>query len=114
MLDILKKINKIGSVKGSLVIGADGLVIASDLSGSQDAGELAAVASSVSAALDNALTRLNAGHFDRFIMNGSDGSLVLQQIDSAILLTLVRKDANMGMVLVELKEAAQSLSERTG
>lgn len=114
MQSILKRINKIQGVRGTLIAGDDGLVIAADLSGTEDANALGAVASTVAASLSGALERLGQGQFDRFVMNGSQGSLALLAVNSAILLTLLQKDVNIGMVLVELKDAAAELENILG
>jgi predicted regulator of Ras-like GTPase activity (Roadblock/LC7/MglB family) len=108
--DVLRKINKIYGVRGVILVGADGLPIASDLAEGEDESTLGAVASSVASALSGTLQRLAQGQLTRFVMNGSGGSVVLLPVASALLLTLVRKDANMGMILIELDEKATELA----
>ncbi|MCX7935102.1 MAG: roadblock/LC7 domain-containing protein [Planctomycetota bacterium] len=107
---ILKRINKIPGVRGTLIVNSDGLLVAADIAASGDANALAAVASRVAAALTGALARLQAGALERFVVNGDNGSMVLQTVGQTILLTLVNKGANMGMVLVELRNAAADLA----
>lgn len=114
MKEILRRINKIPGVRGTLIVGADGLLIASDLADDEDATQLSAVAASVTVAVTNAITRLGTGDLNRFVLKGSDGTVVFSLVRGAIVLTLVRKDANMGMVLVELKDASQKLAESMG
>lgn len=114
MNDILKRINKIPGVRGTMIIGEDGLLVASDLSGDEDPNALAAVASSVGSTVASATTRMETGEFSRCLLKGSKGSVVLLSVREAILLTLIRKDANMGMVLVELKDASQELAGLLG
>lgn len=114
MDEILRRINKQQGVRGSLIVGADGLLIAGEVSGDEDLQTMAAVGSSVAASLATAIVRLGSGDLSRFIMHGSTGSVVLMMVKGAILLTLVRKDANMGMILVELKESARQLAEKVG
>jgi len=109
MKEILSRINRIPGVRGTLIVGADGLVIAADLAGDDDPQALGAVGSSIAATLSGALERMQQGSVSRFVMNGADGSAVLMTVADALLLTQLRKDANMGMVLVELKEAAVQL-----
>lgn len=111
MQDILRRINKIHGVRGTLIVGSDGLIIASEVAGDTDPQALGALASSVGATLTEALRRMDQGAVSRFVMNGVEGSAVLMTVQDAMLLTLVRKDANMGMVLVELKGSAADLAE---
>jgi hypothetical protein len=109
---ILAQVNKIAGVRGSLVIAPGGLVVESDLAGDEDPSALGALASSVSATLEGALRKLDFGSLHRYILSGPDGSAVLWSLgDSALVLVLLRKDVNIGMVLVELKDAARQLSE---
>jgi len=110
MQAILRKINKIPGVRGTLILGADGLVVASDIAGGEDPGALGAVASRVLSCLGTALERMRQGALQRFVLNGTGGSLVLQSMGQVMLLTLLAKDANMGMVLAELKASAQELA----
>jgi len=114
MQGILKRINRIGGVRGTMIVANDGIIIAEDIAGSEDSNTLGAVASSVVSTLCGALDRLKEGAFSRFVMTGSDGKVVLLVVREAILLTLVQKDANMGMVLVELKDSSIELKEKLG
>jgi len=114
MQEILTRINRVPGVRGTMIAAADGFVIASDLSGGEDPSVLGAVASGILARSVGALQRLQLGDLRRFVINGSAGNLALLPVGGAILLTLLRKDANMGMVLVELKSAAAELAEKLG
>ena len=114
MRDILKRINRISGIRGTMIIGGDGLVVAADMADDGDPNVLAALASTVVTTLKSSLSRMEEGEISRFLLNGSQGSMALFVVGDTILLTLVRKDANMGMVLVELKEASQELSEAMG
>ena len=108
MRDILEQINRINGVRGSLVVGPDGLPVVSSLPTGEDANRLAARASTVSQALKGTAAKLELGGIKRCIMNGSKGSTVLLAVNSsAEILVLLRRDVNMGLVLVELKEAAR-------
>lgn len=110
MQSIIKQINRIEGVRGCVLAGDDGLVIASEVANTEDTSPLGAVASSVSTSLASIVDRLKQGTLSRFVMSGTAGSVILVPINDAILLTLVRKDANMGMILVELKQAISELT----
>lgn len=114
MEKILRRITKIHGVRGAVLVGADGFVIASDLAEGLDGQSLGAVAASVADSVRNAAARLDQGALTRFVMNGSKASVVLHVVDDAILLTMVRKGANMGMVLVELKGCLDELRSALG
>jgi predicted regulator of Ras-like GTPase activity (Roadblock/LC7/MglB family) len=111
--EILARINKIAGVRGSLLVGADGLVVASDLAGEEDANTLGAVGGSLLTSLRGALEKMRRGGLRRYILTGEKGGAVLWPLESgAAVVVLLRSDINMGLVLVELKEAARDLARR--
>lgn len=112
MDDILREITKLQGVRGALLMGSDGFVIASELAEGDDENVLSAEASSIYASLHAVVARLERGALERFVLNGDEGSAVLTAVSDAILLTLVRKGANMGMILVEMKSCADTLRAR--
>ncbi|MHC4884619.1 MAG: roadblock/LC7 domain-containing protein [Planctomycetota bacterium] len=113
MRDILEQINRINGVRGSLVVGPDGLPVVTNLPTGEDANRLAARAATVSQTLKGTTEKLSLGSMNRYIMNGSEGSAVLLVLNNnAQILVLLRRDINMGLVLVELKQAAEKLGER--
>ena len=112
MQTILKRINRIPGVYGTVIIGEDGLVMASDIAGNDDPQALGAVASGIASTLTAALRRMGHGSVSRFVINGDKGCVVLLSAGEAIILTLVKKEANMGMVLVELKESAREVAQQ--
>mgnify|MGYP001809955486 CR=1 FL=1 len=115
MKETLRTINKINGVRGCAIIGSDGLVIAADMADSADVSPLGALASEIANILGQTLARLDRGNFQRLVLTGSDGRMVLMAAGSdALLAALLRKDAPMGMVLVELKEAAKGLHQHLG
>lgn len=107
---ILRRINKIEGVRGTILVGEDGFVILSEMAVDADPSTLGPLAVSVVQAARHALSRLSLGTFHRFVLYGREGAAVIHPLGNAILLTLARKDANMGLLLVELKEASQTLS----
>lgn len=110
MQTTLKKINRIVGVRGSLIVDREGLVVASDMSDRCSPNTLAALGSNVASSLASALSRLQRGSFDRFVVTGTGGSVVLLSIGHGMyLVTLLNKDAMLGLVLVELKDAASAL-----
>ncbi len=112
MQQILARINKIAGVRGSLVVAPDGLVVASDLADKTDANTLGAVAATVLASVRGALDKLERGGLRRYILTGTEGGVVLWALGNGTgVVVLLRRDINMGMVLVELKESARELAD---
>lgn len=112
MQQILQKVNRIVGVRGSLIVDREGFVVASDMSDRCSPQTLAALGASVASSLASALSRLDRGTFERFVVTGTGGSVVLFFIGhGTYLVTLLNTNAMLGMVLVELKEAASALQE---
>jgi len=109
MRDILRKINRIDGVRGVVVTDPDGLVVAAELSEGDDPSAIGATAAHMYATLKQAATRLERGTLSRFTLRGKSGNVVGVLMKKVVLVTLVRRDANMGMVLVELKDLVTEL-----
>jgi len=107
--EILGKLNKVNGIRGSMVVNRDGIVVASDFSVDADEAGMGAVTSSILAALDGALKRINMGKFTRFIITGSENKIAVISAGQAVLLVLLQTDVNMGLVNVEIKEAAEAV-----
>lgn len=110
MRSILSQLNKTQGVWGSLIVGRDGLVIASDFSVDAEEASMGAIASQILAALDSALKRIDMGSFKRFLIGGSDNKLALIDAGQTILIVLMRRDVNMGLANVEIKQAADAIA----
>jgi hypothetical protein len=112
MRAILSKLNRTPGVMGSMIVNRDGVVVASELADELDENGLGAVSSSVLAALEGALTRLNMGKLSRFVISGSESKLALVDAGPAMLLVVLKRDVNLGLVNVELKTAAVDLAQK--
>lgn len=111
MNDILKKISRVDGVRAAVLAGLDGLVIASVASDSEESGSIGAAAASMAASFGQAGKRLGQGAMKRFILRGPSGSAVGMLLQETVLLTLLKRDANMGMVLVELRDLGGQLQQ---
>jgi predicted regulator of Ras-like GTPase activity (Roadblock/LC7/MglB family) len=110
--DILNKLNKVDGVRGSLVIGRDGLVIAADLGTDVNEAAVAAVGSQILNSLQGALRRMQMGTFKRFVVTGRDGKIVIADAAVALLVVILELEANMGLAGVEIKEAMQEVQKK--
>jgi predicted regulator of Ras-like GTPase activity (Roadblock/LC7/MglB family) len=110
---ILSKLNKTSGVRGSMIVNRDGIVVASDFSVELQEGSLGAVSSSILSALEGALKRIDMGRFSRFVITGSENKVAMVDAGQAILLVLLNRDLNMGMVNVDIKEAASAIKEKS-
>ena len=112
MRTILNKLNKTQGVRGSMVVNRDGIIVASDFSVEVDESAIGAVSSSILGALEAALKRVGMGRFNRFIIGGSENRIALIDAGPSLLLVMLANDVNLGMVNVELKEAADAVRQK--
>lgn len=113
MQEILTRINKIAGVRGCAVVGTDGLVIASDMAQRVVPEAMGASTASVSQTVFAALQKLEAGPLKRYLLQGTDGGALLWALEcDAFVVVLLRKEANIGMVQVELKTMAEEIAAR--
>lgn len=110
MQTILAQLNKTAGVRGSMVLTRDGIVAASDLAVEADEGGIGAVTSSILTALEGALKRIRMGTLMRFTITGSEGKVAVVDSGHAILLVLLNRDVNMGLVNLEIKAAATAVA----
>ena len=113
MREILQKLNKTNGVRGCMIVNRDGIVVASDFAEEVDEHGVGAVASSILSALEGALKRIGMGKFSRFIIVGSENKVAVVNAGPAVLLILLQRDVNMGMVNVDIKEAAANVMEKS-
>jgi len=110
---VLKKINRINGVKGSLLINRDGMVLVSEVAEGVEEVGISALVSSIFVTIENALLRLDMGKLIRFSITGERGRVVLFNIGQDIVLTVItRKDINMGLLKVELDKSAEELIQK--
>lgn len=112
MQDILNQLNKTQGVQGSLVVNKDGIVVASEFGIDADETEIGAVASSILSALEGAIKHVKIGKLKRYVVTGSDCKIVIVQTDPALLLVLVDREVNLGMINVEIQSAMAELVEK--
>ena len=111
MKEILNNINRVKGVMGSMLVGKDGMIAATDVADDVDQDMVSAVASSIVSTLDKVLVKLGQGVFSRFVVSGSKGKVALIDTGSSFLVVILEKETNVGLILVELKEAAKQVSD---
>jgi len=109
---ILTQLNKTQGVKGSMVVNRDGIVVAGEFADEIDEKGMGAIASSILAALEGAVKRIAIGKLTRFIIQGNEAKVAIVDTGPALLLILLHHDTNMGLLNVEIKEAAQKVVEQ--
>jgi predicted regulator of Ras-like GTPase activity (Roadblock/LC7/MglB family) len=106
---ILQQLNRQIGVKGSMVVGPDGLVVTSELGDELDMEVVAAMASNTIRSSKRALNLLGNPRFDRFILISAYGRIVFVDIDPAILLVVTDKNINIDFTMMEIEGAAHRI-----
>ena len=113
MFTVLDRLNKTRGVKGSMIVGRDGIVVASDFGVEVDEPAIGAVSSSILNSLEEALGRLNMGQFMRFVITGNENKIALVDSRVALLMVLLDLNVNLGLVSVEIKDAVDAIIDKS-
>ena len=113
METILQRLLGIDGVAGALLVGKDGLVVASTLEG-EDEEFLAAMAAASYDVAGRYIAQLGIGEVRHALYETATGAV--QVTDSGQLLIVVRSNnaANMGRIRIECTQASLRLSEQVG
>ena len=109
--DALEALNKLPGVHGSLLVGRDGMMITSNVQMDVNEDAISAVASNVLSALSRALKRMELGEFKRYIVSGKSARIAMYQVGPTVLMLLLDKNANMGLITIELRDTIAQLEK---
>ncbi|MCU0494823.1 MAG: roadblock/LC7 domain-containing protein [Chloroflexaceae bacterium] len=111
MRRIVEDLIKVPGVIGSLLVGKDGLVVASTLLDEEDAEVLGAMAAAVFGEIDKATRRIGVGTLVDSIIDAKDGSILLLETKDLILVVITQRTVNLGMVKLQMRVAAKRIGE---
>ena len=112
MYQILSELNKTSGITGSMLVGQDGIVIAADLhSGIQD-DTVGALASSIISSVHKSLEMLKQAPLRQVTVEASQGKFFLTDVGVGVLVVTTEPSVNMGLVRLEIKNAAAKLKNR--
>lgn len=110
---VLQKLKTSGDIEGAAVITRDGLVIASDMSSDIDADTLAAMSATMTGAAETVIQELKKSSPERVIVESKNTKLITIGAGSnAILVCVVKSNAKLGIVLLDMKKASSNISEQ--
>lgn len=106
----LEGLKEIEGVKGAAVVRRDGLLIVSNLPADIDADQLAAMTASTLGSGETASETLKIGSVNQVTVESENGKLISTGAgENGILTVLTKDDINMGLVLVEMNDAAKKI-----
>lgn len=119
--DKLKELTEtLDGIRGAVIVSIEGFVVAAyptaaagrSTFGMLDTPQIAAMAATLFALGEQTMARLEQGTIDRLLVEGASGAMIIYPIDNhAILATMVKKDAKMGLTLLTVARTAKTLSK---
>lgn len=101
-------VNNTPDLEAAALVSVDGLILASVLPNDTDEDRVSAMAAALQALGERTLRELARGTFEQVYVKGSDGYVVLVQVGpEALLEAIAGPSAKLGMVLLDMKRAAQ-------
>lgn len=99
-------------IEASAVISVDGLAIATLLKSDMDEDRVGAMSAAMLALGDRTASELARGELEQVMIKGSSGYVILIYAGKdAVLCSIARKEAKIGLVFLDMKRAAQNISE---
>src|SRR5215510_11236419 len=111
MRHIVEDLIRVDGVIGSLLVGKDGLVVASTLMDEEDAEILGAMSAAVFGEIDKATKRIGVGTLIDTIIDAEQGSILMLEAKDLILVVITQRMVNLGLVKMEMRRASKRISE---
>ena len=111
MRRIVEDLIRVEGVIGSLLVGKDGLVVASTLLDDEDAEVLGAMSAAVFGEINKATRRIGVGDLVDSIIDAQDGSILMLEAKELILVVITQRIVNLGLVKMEMRRASKRISE---
>lgn len=112
---VLEELRKAGDIEASAIVRRDGLMIASDLPARIESRTVAAMAAALVGTAETCSSELKRGIFEEIVVDSENGKIVAIGAGKlAILVSLVQKEGNLGLVLLAMERAAKKIDSLIG
>lgn len=99
-------------VEASAVVSVDGLIIASSLPAGVEEDRVSAMSAAMLSLGERIASELGRGILDQVYVKGAKGYVILMSIgDEAVLTTLVRQGAKLGLIFLDMRRSADDLEK---
>ena len=99
-------------IEAAALISQDGLIIASALKPDIDADRISAMSASILSLGDQIGKETNLGGLEQVYIQGENGHIVLMAVgDGAVITALIKSQAKMGVLLLDMRHAADDLQK---
>lgn len=97
-------------IEASAVVSVDGLAMASSLPPNIEEDRVSAMSAAMLSLGERIANELRRGELDQVYIRGDDGLVVLMAVgEEAVLTTLVREGARLGLILLDMRRTADDL-----
>lgn len=98
-------------IEASAVVSVDGLIIASDLPADVEEDRVSAMSAAMLSLGERIAGELGRGTLDQVYIRGDNGYVILMSVgEEAVLTSLARQDAKLGLVFLDMRRAAADLA----
>lgn len=112
LLGVLQELRRIPDVIAVALARRDGILIAHVLPKSMDPKRIAAMAAAIVGTSEMAAGEMGLGPFFQSIVDSGHAKMLATGAgEEGILITMVRTDANMGLVLLSVGKAVQAIAD---
>jgi len=109
---VLAELRRVPDILGATIARRDGILIAHALPKSMDPKKIAAMSAAIVGTSEMAAGEMGLGTFSQSIVDTDVGKMMATGAgDEAILVTMVRNEANMGLILLSVDKAVHSIAE---
>ncbi len=108
----LRDLQRTEGVEASAIVSADGLTIASALPAGTEEERVSAMSAAMLALGERIAGELGRGTLEQVYIRGKEGHVLLMSVgEEAVLTLLAREDAKLGLVLLDMRRAAEDLAK---
>ena len=113
MTNILKDLEAgTPDIEAGAIVSVDGLIMASALPQDVEEDRVAAMSAAMLSLGERTAQELKRGSLNQVFIRGEDGYVLLMNAgEDAVLTTLVRKDAKLGIVFLDMKRAVEEIAK---
>jgi len=99
-------------IEASAVVSVDGLIMASSLPSGTEEDRVSAMSAAMLSLGERISNELGRGSLDQVYIKGGAGYVILMSVgDEAVLTTLVREGAKLGLIFLDMRRTADDLEK---
>jgi uncharacterized protein len=101
-----------GDIEGAAIVSVDGLSMASSLQGGIEEDRVSAMSAAMLSLGERISSELGRGELEQVQVKGQNGYVILTAVgEEAVLTVLARKEAKLGLILLDVSRAVAALAQ---